>query len=393
MTLMACVHIPHFAIAVAQRSAPADRPLILYTPRPRATVYAAAPQTRVETGLPLRQAMLRAPHAICRPASPKEDQNSFATLVALVQTFSPRVEAGDILPDATVECDLGRRTLPQAMTLADRITAAIRAQLQFLPALGFARTRFVAGAAAATAGAGTAIVVPPGYEATFLAPLPIGLLPLDVEMARRLDHFGLRTIGALAAVPIDAMQVQFGASGRVLLQLANGIDPQPIGADEPAACIEVSRRFEGPLARRHLLELVLRELAAQLAVSLTNGGWAACDVVMTLTLADDLPWTSRRVLTEPTSDVQLLAQALIALLSQAVLDTGIEAITVQVTDLSQTVAAQLELFAPEHGTADRLRGVLHRLSTRYSGCFVQARLAEPDAYVPEQRVQFTTLTP
>jgi hypothetical protein len=129
------------------------------------------------------------------------------------------------------------------------------------------------------------------------------------------------------------------------------------------------------------------------ALSLTSSGWAARDVILTFTLADGAPWTDRRVLTEATSDVQVLSQALLALLGQAVLDTGIEAITVQVTDLSRTVAAQLELFAPEQGRADRLRGVLQRLSTRYSGCFVQAAIADPDAYVPEQRVQYKTLAP
>jgi NlpC/P60 family/Aldo/keto reductase family len=52
MTLMACVHIPYFAISVAQRSVPPDRPLILYTPRPRATVYAAAPKPGWQLDLP-----------------------------------------------------------------------------------------------------------------------------------------------------------------------------------------------------------------------------------------------------------------------------------------------------------------------------------------------------
>src|SRR6266487_5287109 len=136
MTLMACVQIPHFAIAVAQRTGLSDGPLILYTSRPRASVYAADPKTSVEAGLPLRQAMLAAPHAVCRPAIPKQDQTVFAMLIALLQTFSPRVEVGDLLPNATIECDLGRRTLSQAMTLTERIATAIRRQLQLLPALG-----------------------------------------------------------------------------------------------------------------------------------------------------------------------------------------------------------------------------------------------------------------
>src|SRR4051812_33683660 len=202
---MACVQIPHFAIVLARRDLAtlADGPLILYTTQPRATVYAAAPEVPVTPNFPLRQAMLRMPQAVCRLAHPTQDQVVFSQLTALLESFSPRVETGDLLPHATVELDLGRRTLPQAMTLTERMAAAIRTQLQLTPAMGLARHRFVARVAAATTGAGMAVVVPPRYEAMFLAPLPVGLLPLEEETARRLDSFGLRTIGAVAAVPVD----------------------------------------------------------------------------------------------------------------------------------------------------------------------------------------------
>jgi hypothetical protein len=130
-----------------------------------------------------------------------------------------------------------------------------------------------------------------------------------------------------------------------------------------------------------------------LAAALISGGWAARDVVLTLSLADDLPWSDRRILTEPMSDQQVLGQILSALLAQATLTSGVEAITLQVTDLNPTVTRQLELFAPEQGQADRLRDTLQRLSTRYMGCFVRATVAEPEAYLTEQRVQFDVLAP
>src|SRR3954467_2652445 len=111
---MACVQIPNFAIALARRNSAtlADAPLILYTTQPRATVYAAAPEVPVAPGLPLRQALLRAPHVQCQRANPTQDQTVFSGLVALLESFSPRVETGDLLPHATVELDLGRCTLP-----------------------------------------------------------------------------------------------------------------------------------------------------------------------------------------------------------------------------------------------------------------------------------------
>jgi nucleotidyltransferase/DNA polymerase involved in DNA repair len=128
MTLFARVQIPHLGIAVARRDDPAlaDVPLILYASGPRATVYDAAPETGIVAEMPLRQALLRAPQAVCRPATPEHDQAAVANLVNLLQTFSPRVASVATRPDARIDLDLGRRTLPQAMALAERIGTADR---------------------------------------------------------------------------------------------------------------------------------------------------------------------------------------------------------------------------------------------------------------------------
>jgi nucleotidyltransferase/DNA polymerase involved in DNA repair len=275
MTLFACVHIPHLAVTVARRDNPAlaDVPLILYTSGLRATIYDAAPETRAVAGQPLRQALLGAPQALCRPATPERDQAVLASLVALLQTFSPRVATVATRPHGLTDLDLGRRTLPQAMALAERIGAAIRTQLQLLPAVGLARTRAAAHVATTTAGAGVAVVVPPGREASFLSPLPTSMLPIDGEVAQRLNLLGLRTIGAVAALPLDALQAQFGAYGQILHRLVNGHDEWPISANTTAPRIKLTRRFDGAVTSRTVLEITIRRLVQHLAARLTSGGW------------------------------------------------------------------------------------------------------------------------
>jgi DNA polymerase-4 len=390
MTLFACVHIPHLAIAVARRddSALADMPLILYTSGQRAIVYHAAPETGAAAGLPLRQALLRAPQAVYRPATPERDQAVLAGLVALLQTFSPRVATDATRPHGLSDLDLGRRMLPQAMALAERIGSAIRTQLGLLPALGLARTRVVARVAAATAGVGVAVVVPPGCEASFLAPLPITMLPIDDEVAQRLNFLGLRTVGAVAALPIDAMQAQFGAYGQVLHRLVKGHDDWPISANASTPRIRLTRRFDGPLADHTVLELAIRRLAQHLAVRLARGGWAAQEIALTLQFEGGMPSTERRTLSQPTSDGALLGQSLIALLAQAECVAGVEALSVEAASLCPTVAAQLELFASQQGQEKRLDDTLSRLAARYRDCFVRAALTDPAAYLLEQRVRF-----
>ena len=390
MTLFACVQIPHLAIAIARRDDPAlaDVPLILYMSGSRAIVYDAAPETGVAAGMLLRQALLRAPQAVCRPTMPEHDQAAVANLVALLQTFSPRVASAATQPDALIDLDLGRSTLPQAMALAERIGAAIRVQLHLLPALGLARTRVVARVAAATAGAGVAVVVPPRLEAAFLAPLPIAMLPIDDEVAQRLNLLGLRTIGAVAALPLDAIQAQFGAYGQTLHRLVNGCDDWPISANASAPRIKLIRRFDGAVTSRSVLEITICQLVQHLTARLTSGGWAAQEIGLTLCLEVGEDRTERRTLAQPTSDAALLGQALIALLTRAECAAGVEALAVEAANLRSTVAAQLELFVSQQGQQKRLDDTLDRLAARHRASFVRAALADPAAYLLEQRVRF-----
>jgi hypothetical protein len=83
-----------------------------------------------------------------------------------------------------------------------------------------------------------------------------------------------------------------------------------------------------------------------------------------------------------------LSEAFLALSRTAVLESGVEAVTVAISGLTPTVTSQLALFAPTSGQAQQRDLALERLRTRYAGSFVQARFADPTAQVPEQRVRF-----
>jgi DNA polymerase-4 len=377
-------------IAIARRDAlaPADRPLILYTvERQRAVVYAASDDAGVTAGMPLRQARMRCPQATCLAAEPERDRQAVAKLAALMEVFSPRVEQTELLPDAAISLDLGKIALSQAIALITRLSQHIRTEFGLLTAIGGASNRLVAQHAAIRAGVGVAVLVPPGDEAIFLAPQPIGSLPVDAEILSRLNRLGLRTIGDLARLPIDALQAQFGGAGLRLYQLAHGLDALPIPKTIDAPTISRTRRFLGPLLDRGVLERVIADLATRLAAQLLDDGRAVGTVGLTLAVDDGAPLLLERALSEPTSSKALLAAALLALSRSAVLESGVVAVKATVSDLRAVVVEQLDLFASAGGQTQRLRDVLERLGGRFAGSLLQARLAEADARLPEQRVR------
>src|SRR5204862_7945658 len=69
-------------------------------------------------------------------------------------------------------------------------------------------------------------VVPPEGSSAFLSPWPVSTLG-DPELTSLLVRLGLPTLGAVAALPPDAVLARFGVEGRRFHDLARGIDPGP----------------------------------------------------------------------------------------------------------------------------------------------------------------------
>src|SRR5438552_3289830 len=75
--------------------------------------------------------------------------------------------------------------------------------------VGWGRGKFVSWVAASRAKPGGAVIVRSGEEGRFLAAQPLAVLPLDADTHRRLRQLGIRTLGALAALPEEAVVSQF----------------------------------------------------------------------------------------------------------------------------------------------------------------------------------------
>jgi DNA polymerase-4 len=390
MTFVASVQIPNLPIAIARRDnrAPAGRPLVLYMVElHRAAVYAASTDANVETGMPLHRARVRCPQATYLLAEPDRDRQLVAELAHLLGIFSPRVAVDAWAPHAALALDLGKLSVQQVMRAATDFNQRIRTELRLSPAIGVASNPLVARHAARRAGADVAVIVLPGQEAAFLAPQAIKTLGLDDVLLERLKGLGLRTVGDLARVPLDALQAQFGGVGLRLSQLARGVDTAPIPATSDApTIISRMRHFTGPLLDRTVLERVIADLAARVAALLLTDGRAANKLTLTLALDDGEPVILEHHLAEATSDGALLNAALLALSRSAVVESGVTSITVTASGLVPIVVAQLELFAPATGQAQRLRAVLDRLESRFADSLLRAQLVDPEALLPERRI-------
>ena len=68
------------------------------------------------------------------------------------------------------------------------------------------------------------IVIPPGGEAAFLAPLPVARLRPSPEVLEMLGRWGLRTAGAFGALPERDVVARLGKEGWDLHRAVRGIE-------------------------------------------------------------------------------------------------------------------------------------------------------------------------
>ena len=117
-------------------------------------------------------------------------------------------------------------------------------------------------------------MVPAGGSAAYLRDLPVEVLEADgaegrdaVSLLRRL---GLRTLGDLAALPLDAVQDRFGRYGARVWRQARGEAPTRIAPREPPADLTAEIAFEPPLDSVEAVCFSVRTTAERMVVGLAS---------------------------------------------------------------------------------------------------------------------------
>jgi protein ImuB len=141
-----------------------------------------------------------------------------------------------------------------------------------------------AGTAAARAGE-LVLVVPPGASPAFLAPIPVTALadidgPEGAALVDVLERLGVRTLGALAALPVAEVVGRFGAAGLRAHRLAGGLDARPPATAPPPVEWTLSAVIDPPADRVEAVAFVARGLAADLHGRLAATGSACTRLVV-----------------------------------------------------------------------------------------------------------------
>lgn len=120
-------------------------------------------------------------------------------------------------------------------------------------------------------------IIPPGEEASFLAPLPVRALPgIGPKSVEVLNRISVRRIADLLDPRLERpLRHVFGNRLPALQQLACGIDHDPVVANRDAKSMSHETTFDQDTADRTFLETLLRGFLSELAHDLRVEGLAS----------------------------------------------------------------------------------------------------------------------
>ncbi len=326
---LACVLLDFFIVSV-ERAGRADlrhKPVIVGgDPGQRGLVVGVSPEVMALGAVPgmlTWEALRLCPHAVLLAPRPHLYHETAQTILGILNIYSDHIEHNQL--------DCFYLTLPGA----DRAFIAgmqqhIAEQTGISTSIGVAASKFVAHTAARLHAPGGMEIVPPGQEASFLAPLPAEWIVADSKMRKLLARLGLRTIGDLARTPERQLVAQLGEAGKTLHRRALGKDGRSVRATYRREVVEREHIFDHAVNEREALRRWVAYLTTQVGKDVRAHQEHARSLTLTLGHLENEPTVLTTVLPKASNIDHTLRQAAFQLLAAwdgrgSVVSLGLEA--------------------------------------------------------------------
>ena len=231
-----------------------------------ATANYEARKFGIHSAMSCAEALRRCPHAVfVRPRHSLYSEYSQAVWKAIrevVPTVERTGKDEGYLDLGEVAADFGK-----ARAVAEAVQTSVRGSTSLTSSIGVSTCKVVCKIASDLRKPGGLVVVPPGREASFLAPFDIRKLPgIGPRSEARFRAAGVDTIGALAALGEDELRRLLpGKVGGILHERARGIDRRPLETSSERVSISHEETFPKDIADRGELKDELRRMSTSLA--------------------------------------------------------------------------------------------------------------------------------
>lgn len=385
------VDLDAFFAAVEQR----DRPELRGRPvavggggaSDRGVVSAASYEARrfgVHSAMPLRTAARLCPELVFVRVDGRKYSRVSKQVMEILRRYTPAVEQISI-DEAFLDVHGSEILYGAPADMARSIKATVSDELGLTVSVGVASTKLVAKVASDLEKPDGLVLVAPGSEAEFLAPLPISRLwGVGEKTAGVLSEYGVRTIGDLAALPDDLLARRFGKMGPVLALRARGIDTSQVSGAEPARSVSHEHTFDVDTADPEVLERTLLALSEGVAGRLRAGGVKARTIAVKVRDSSFHTVSRQRTLPEPSDQTEVIFAAARDLARPQVRGVRVRLLGVGASHLGE--GQQIGLFAAEDERRRKATAAADAIRARYGAKAIRrARLIDSGVAEPFER--------
>ena len=355
------LNVADFAVAVerAVDSRLKDRPVVIAPGGgDRSAVYdmsEEAYQMGIRKGMALRRAQRLCGDARILPPHPDRYEHAMRFLLKQTLPYSPLIETGEADGHLFVDVSGTTRLFGCSADIAWRLRRQIKNGLGLDPIWSVASNKLVAKVATRLVKPDGEYVVGAGEETSFLAPLPLTLMPgIEHQDLIRLREFNLNRVSQLTALSLEQLRIPFGARARFLWETARGIDPSPVlpvGQKPPK--VTAGHEFGTDTNDTATLESALYRLTEQVGGELRRRRRAARRIAVSLDYSDGMRCT-RQLAAKPASANDLI---LFELARRTLLLAWTRRVRIRhlrlTCDRLTFPPAQLELFAVEQNRSKK----------------------------------------
>ena len=390
---VACLLVPRFLIALARREDPSleGRPVVVGgSPDEHTTVKACsleAEREGVVVGMALRRALALCSEAVFLPFHETRANDEAAKLNELIERQSPLAE---VIEQGHIHFDVKGLGLLVGLDddgfLRDLYEAA-RSTTRLNVQLAGAETVFAAHAAASCASAGHAILVTPGQDETFLAPLPVEVLPVPADMHQKLRLFGLDTVGQVAKLSFTSAQAQFGPDGAKAWKLAHGEDSSTLRPPQEETSVTETLELPAPAATSEPILIGLRQLIQQALNRPSVRGYSLRQLNVTLGLESGEEVHRKLTFRDPTNHVERIFFTTQAKIERLELPSAAITLKVTLSGFCSEYGHQGNLWHTGPRRLRELRDAIVQLNTRVGDTQIFRIVeVEPWSRIPERQL-------
>lgn len=254
----------------------------------------------VHSAMPSIQAKRLCPNLILLPGNHAHYRQVSAQVMEILATFTPIIEVVSV-DEAYLDLTGSLRRLGKVEEIAHQIQQRIWLETHLTCSVGIGISKSVAKIASGYRKPQAITIVKPADTTDFLAPLPLkainGIGPVALK---KLDKFGVKTVGQLRQLPSSALHSIFGSSAQTFLNLSAGIDLRRVGDRSRDKSIGKERTFEHDISNQFEMRKIVLNLADEVSHKLRVKGFKAQAVSLKIKLKDFQVITRSSSFTHPT---------------------------------------------------------------------------------------------